>query len=505
MIPPPPPIFFQDDFVERHRIAWRVEPGLPDPANPLLEGETPWDDTTCAVGHGTILVDPIDGKFKGWTPVMSGDTPETVGECEFRLAYIESDDGVHWRRPMLDLCSWPGHDQTNLLFDNDSGGRTTFSSVLIDPAENPDEPYEMFCFREVHWRNPERRVAGFNQEPAKDDMDVWKYYGLYRYRSADGIHWRGVEGPIALKTGDACYVYREPGATGYVAHHKYTMPLGPGNVVPYECYHECRIAMRRTSEDGTHWTDSEPLMRPDWRDANGDQIMEVGRYPYGDGYIGFVTMYHAVSQTIDVQFSVSADGEEFWRPIPRTACVPNPPLGDYGGGMIWPYRLPIEQDDQLYLYYGALAGLHGDIYSKVADMRFFRSGALCRSSWRMGRFFAAVNADGEGLNAPGVSLPGMPPDPEGIPYSYLTTAPTDTSGKTLYLNARTVRGGEIFAELLDDQLRPIPGYTREECPPFRGDETRAPITWQGGATPNRNGVHTRIYITTGMLYGLEWG
>ena len=65
--------------------------------------------------------------------------------------------------------------------------------------------------------------------------------------------------------------------------------------------------------------------------------MEVGRYPYRDGYIGLVTMYHAVSQRIDVQFSVSADGEEFWRPIPRAACVPNPPLGDYGGGMIWPY------------------------------------------------------------------------------------------------------------------------------------------------------------------------
>ncbi len=77
--------------------------------------------------------------------------------------------------------------------------------------------------------------------------------------------------------------------------------------------------------------------------------------------------------------------------------------------MIWPYRLPIELDGRLYLYHGGLAGLHGDIYSNVADMRFFRGGALCRASWEMGRFFAAVNADGEGLNAPGVSLPGMPP------------------------------------------------------------------------------------------------
>ena len=64
-----PPIFFQDDFIERHRIGWRVEQGVTDPLNPLLEGEYPWDDTTVAVGHGSLQIDPIDSKFKGWTPV----------------------------------------------------------------------------------------------------------------------------------------------------------------------------------------------------------------------------------------------------------------------------------------------------------------------------------------------------------------------------------------------------------------------------------------------------
>ena len=498
-----PPIIYEDNFFEKHRIAWRVEHGVPDPANPLLEGEYPWDDTTVAVGHGSLQIDPIDGKFKGWTPVMSGDTPERVGECEFRLAYIESDDGVNWRRPQLDLCSWPGHERTNLIFDNDSGGRTTFASVLIDPEENPGEPYEMFCFREVHWSNPERLVAGFNQTPAKDDIDVWKYYGLYRYRSPDGLHWRGVEGPIKLKTGDACYVYRDPNL-GYVAHHKSTAPLGPGNVVPYECYDQCRVAMRRSSPDGTNWTDSVPLMAPDWRDSNGDQIMEVGRYPYGDGYVGFVTMYHAVSQQIDVQFSVSADGENFWRPIPRVPCLPNSPLGDYGGGMIWPYRLPIELDGRLYLYYGALAGLHGDIYSKVSDMRFFRSGALCRSSWDMGRFFAAVNVDGEGSNAPGVSLPGMTPNPDGIAYPYLTSVAEEVDGKTLYLNAATMRGGEIYIELLNDKLQPIPGFSKDDFSPYQGDDSCLAVSWKGGSCPESGNVHTRVYMTTAKLYGFAW-
>src|SRR5262245_51882090 len=104
-----PPIFFEDCFEEHSRVAWRVEQAKPDNNNPLLIGEYPWDDATPAVGHGTILRDPIDGKYKGWTPVMSRDTPEKQGECEFRLAYIESNDGVNWHRPMLDLIAFPGH------------------------------------------------------------------------------------------------------------------------------------------------------------------------------------------------------------------------------------------------------------------------------------------------------------------------------------------------------------------------------------------------------------
>ena len=122
----------------------------------------------------------------------------------------------------------------------------------------------------------------------------------------------------------------------------------------------------------------------------------------------------------------------------------------------------------------------------------------------MGRFFAAVNVDGGGLNAPGVSLPGMPPDPDGSPYPYLTTPPADVSGKTLCLNARTVRGGSMWVELLDEALKPVPGYTREDCTPFQGDETCTPVSWKTGSVPTNKAVHTRVYLTTGMLYGLEW-
>lgn len=483
-----PPIFHEDIFEEHCRVAWRVEQATPDPANPLLVGEYPWDDATPAVGHGTILLDPIDNKFKGWTPVMSLDTPEKQGECEFRLAYIESDDGIHWRRPMMDLVSFPGHPKTNVLFDNNSGGRTTYSSVFIDPKENPAEPYEMFCFREVHWRNPARCVAGFNQEPAKDDIDVWKYYGLYRYRSRDGIHWRAVEGPLNLKTGDSCYIYRD-GKGGYIAHHKSSMQVGPGNVIPrYECAPDVvRVTQRRTSPDGTTWSAAEQLIYPDRHDDAADQVMEVSRIPYGDGILSTVTMYHSRTQQMDVQFAASTDGLKFFRPIPHAPCLPNPPMGDFGGGMIWPFRTLIPQGDRMFIYYGALAGLHGDVYQTKPDMRMFLGGALCRASWKMGRFFGLVNSDGDGLT-----------------HAFATTRVMPVSGKALVLNAASFRKGRVIVELLDDQSHPIPGFTKSDCEPFAGDSTRSIVRWKGGGVPPVANARIRIYLAHAAVYGFKW-
>jgi hypothetical protein len=167
--------------------------------------------------------------------------------------------------------------------------------------------------------------------------------------------------------------------------------------------------------------------------------------------------------------------------------LPNGPLGDYGGGMIWPHRLLVEDAGRLYVYYGAMAGLHGDVYSKQPDIRLFRNGALCRASWDMGRFVAAINADGG-----------------GEPPAHLTTHPTEVTGKALYLNAVTRREGELRVELLDGEHRPIPGFGKEDNVPFRGDDKLAAVSWAGGMSPPHDTVRVRFYLTTAMLYGYDW-
>ncbi len=483
---PPPPIIFDDDFVEHHKVAWRIEQAVEDPNNPLLEPKFPWDDAVVGCGHGTVLKDPLDGKFKAWTPSISEDLNYTRGQTQFRLTYLESDDGAAWRRPELDICSFEGYPKTNILMDFASGGRATYASVFIDPQENEEEPYEMFAFRDAGFRNKNLCVEGFRQTPARDLRDAYrKHYGLYRYRSNDGLHWRGVEGPIALKSGDTCYIHRDP-EIGYVAHHKDGIPALGGGFVPYDVASgEIRVNFRRTSSDGTSWTDRQILMTPDWQDHQADQIMEVGRYRYRDGFIGLTAIYHAASQTMNLQFAASKDGIRWWRMLPRVPCLPSRPLGEYGGGMVWPTRTLIEHEGRLYIYYGALDGLHGDVYLRDQSTLHFH-GAWCRASWETGRLWAAISSEG-----------GMCP-------GYLTTQASDVKGKQLFVNAKTRPGGKIEVELLDESRKNLSGFDREDCRAFAGDSKSAHITWKGGQSVPRDGVQARIWITRGYLYGFEW-
>ena len=500
----PPPMIFGGEFIggnvgtflQLNNIAWRIEPGALDPANPLFEPRFPWDNGGFGCGHGTVLKDPIDGLYKAWVTSIRhhrADGPVLSG-TQFRLAYAQSPDGVNWDRPQLDLCPWEGFPKTNIIFDYDSGGPATYASVFIDPDEDPDEPYEMFVFRRPGEYGSPNVVAGFPDSPARG--------GLYRYRSNDGIHWRGVEGPLDIASGDTLYVHKDP-AGGYVAHHKGggmpDVPAPIGGRVPYDVYvPNIRISQRRTSPDGTHWSAPVPIMFPDWMDAPGDQIMELGRYPYGSGYIASLAIYHAMSQTLDLQFAASCDGLNWWRPIPRRPCVPLAPLGDYGGGMLWPTRTFVEDNDHLHLYFGALEGLHGDLYSKLPSANDFH-GAFCRASWRKGRMWAAV--------------------PGGAGYSEgtLVVYPDTPDGRTLYINGVTKDDGEIRVELLDasetgwpldlQAVERIPrnvltGYSYEDAAPFVGDHLAKPLAWRGRPVPHP--VCMRIRLRRARLYGYEW-
>ena len=484
-----------DDFEELHLVAWRVEEGHNDPANPLLTPEMPWD-AGGVMAHGTVLKDPIDGRWKAWQI----STPETQvsqdlghhNENERRLTYLESADGVQWVRPQLDLCPWEGHPRTNILLDHGSGGTCTYASVMVHP-EQEENPYEMFLYRQPGYKNPSGTVGGI---PAPNGKRA-----LYRYRSRDGLRWEVVAGPLMITPSDVCFVFpRKRG--GYAAYYKVTPPLkAHQRQIPYDNgVGVVRALTRKVTDDGAQWSSDGMLLESDWRDPADTQMMEMNVLEAEDRYVATVGVYHAVLQTLDLQLAVSRDGIAWWMPDRRPA-LPNPPLGDWGGGMIWQLKNLIVEDGRLFVYYSGVEGQHGEMYDTRHSPRLeargesviYKStptlpfhGALCRAGWDWRRLWALVPSAGGSIVGEAVA------------------PAADVQGQRLSVNVLAKSPGEMRVELLDRSGEVVPGFSRQECSPIRGDQPQAFVRWDGGSAAPSGTAKARFCLYRTYLYGYDW-
>ena len=488
----PLPFLMPSDFDELDVIAWRVEQGQPDPSNPLLEPEMPWD-IGAVFAHGTVLRDPIDGLWKAWqisTPLSIPLGPGTWTH-DRRVTYLESQDGVAWSRPELSLLPWEGHDHTNLVMDLWS----SYASVNVDTGRQ--WPYEMFVFQNPNYPGAAAQIPGLPL-PAGADRHP---YGLYRFRSRDGKQWEPVEGPIELETSDTCYIYRQDDGT-YVSYHKTEVPAFPGGVTPWDIADgTVRLIGRRTSEDGSSWSDPTKLvLMPDWRDPADTQLMELCPTRVPGGFVATVTVYHNHTQQIDLQWAASRDGVTWWRPDRRPA-LPNAPLGEPGGGMIWPMQMPVPDASRLHVYYAGVEGLHGDLFNtggsgprKLSAQGEHMSrqssslpdyGALCRATWEADRLWALVTAIG------------------GPYVGTATTTKRPLGGKELSVNVVTRGEGELRAELLDASNEVLAGYSADDCRPVRGDHHRTAVGWAAGETAPDSAARIRFLLKRAFLYGFD--
>ena len=184
-----------------------------------------------------------------------------------------------------------------------------------------------------------------------------------------------------------------------------------------------------------------------------------------------------------------------------------PPLGDYGGSMTWGSHHLVEEGDSLHYYYGGMEGIHGDMFSTEeveiaarqgrrykglplmgevlnrSSSELFDHGALCRATWRRGRLWALTTASG------------------GNVEGFATAAGPSRQGDALYVNVRTLEGGEILAELVGDDGHAMPGFSREACDGFSGDNPAARVTWAGRAACPADGLRVRFILRRAYLYG----
>jgi len=434
--------YFLIDETNLRRVFHALEPYA---GNPVLRADQPWEFSRSAgwampFSDG-VFFDPAEETFKMWYRSEAG------------TLYATSRDGVHWKKPALDVRAG-----TNIVY---TGGRDS-ASVWLDLEEKDPARRYKFLYSSGHMRP------------------------LFLHFSADGVHWGDPVGK-SVPWSDRTTFFYNPFRKVWVyslRDHDWTpadkkaKPEYTGRLRKYWEHRDVVEGLRFRPEDPKLWAMADRL---DARriDLNvRPQLYNLDAVGYESLMVGLFTIWRGQStdreKPNDVVAGFSRDGFHWDRPSRKPLLAVSEKYGDWNysnvqsaGGVC------LVVGDRLFFYFSGRGGVPGvrapgQTYTGLATLR--RDG------------FASMDAG----------------DAEGT----LTTRPVVFKGKHLFVNADS-HEGELRVEVLDQAGRPIEPFTRGNSVRVQTDNTLQKVAWKGAADLSSlagKTVRFRFHLRAGSLY-----
>ena len=402
-----PHLFLDDYLIESSSfVVRRIMSPKRESANPLISGEEDGNFQP----YISVLRDPETKRFRIWYNI------QVDGRRQSHLGYMESNDGVHWIRPHMEL-SFPF--------------TVTYGASIID--EGLDYLQSEKRYKYAYYHDGGVRVAV----------------------SSDGLDWDSLSPDILVSSGDFVNIYRDPIRNRYGLNFKsYIEPRDWLNS-------NLRTCSQSNSEDLLSWLDSDMHIYPDKRDYGETQFYCMGGVlARGDLLIGMVKVlredhpaepYGEIRGIGYTTLVWSRDGKTWVRdrePFLNRSSQP----GTWDRAMSWvDTQLPV--DDEVYLYYG------GYRYGHKGDRNRDRQIGLARIG--RDRYVAResdTHHEGSGDTA------------------RLLTPALIFEGIRMTLNVNA-DNGKIFVQVMDQDGEPIPGFTFSDFDPITIDSIEAPVRW----------------------------
>jgi hypothetical protein len=424
-----------------------LQPAAKDPGNPLLIADRPWEHGNITL-YGSVLKAP-GRPYQLWYSVIEP-------RWHINLAYAESEDGIHWVKPELDLHLYEGKPTNIVLADNVHG-----PAIIYDEADpRPGWKYKMVC----------------GAAPTSF---------VYVYHSGDGIHWQRARPEPIIGNNPDCPMALLRRADGrYAVHHR--VPGGG------------RRIGRSESEDFLTWHGGRIVLEPGPGDPPQFQMYGMGSAPYGDLEIGSLWDYVTDPEDMgrskmcgyqETEFTYSRNGLAWHRPTPRQAFIPHGASDSWDSGNVQAASAPVFLEDEIRYYYAASTVRHHRRW-ELSPGRF----GIGMARIQPDRFLALTAGD-----AP----------------AEISTRVFELRGSVeIRVNADIAPGGSVRMELLDAEWRPIPGFEMAHCVPLSGDAIDHLVRWQNtddmpsGVGPNARSAFPdgparwRIRATKAKLYSL---
>ena len=431
-------LFSPGVIAERERCYDRLESLRKLDSNPVFRAERPWE--SAGIHWGSVLRSEADGKYKFFYsttfPVSAEQTKVLIDNAEIGSerhigCYAESDDGVHWRRPALDLMLAEAFPGNNIIWQ--WPGYFNDSLCVIEDLADPD---------------PGRRYKMLVYHHDRKDPDLC---GGFPFVSADGLSWKRTG--AMLPTQDAECLWRDRQSGRYYAFLKDR--VGPN-----------RSRMLSWSDDFEHWSEPHWIITPDHGDDRGTNFYNQTAFRMAGRILGFLNVYDVSTQTSWIELIESPDGSSWQRMPSRSRLLQPGGPGSHDGGGAYPgLGEPILKGNEYWYYYYASPARHDEGQGEDKP-------TLCVATFTRNRL-VGQQTEGDGTFS---TLPILCPAGR-LRLNFVSKEPVTVALK------RPGYGGEIA------------GFTHAECEPISGDTQEGDVRWKSGKTPaDLAGRHIRISV-----------
>ena len=492
-----PHYFFDNGMIEvAHDVTRTIHSPRKMDANPLIQRDRPWEHITYFTYNGWhVWRDPPTRRFHCLYTDWKIDTERVAREggsiidwnnARLRQLYAYSDDGLEWCKPPMGIQREEGQD-TNIVFGLEDYGSAYDFCVIDDPLET----------------DPARRYKSlYVTIPRGSSLEELRPGALiHAGYSADAIHWTPFERPptfgkLGSHLSDVLITTYDPATKTYLNFTRHPWqgggplseahlagdprgPIGgtPGfdRVVSRANRRNKRRIFLSESRDFINWSEPRIILAPDPHlDNIDDAFYGMSPYRLGGEWVGFVNVFHMVSNTIDSELLHSRDGRHWTRIAPGKPWLQVGPPGAWDQFMVNMTSPPIVNGNELMVYFGGAKNHHDWWFAGHTESKQNPEGwkdvpevwDLDSRGYHLG--LASMRVDGF------VSI-GANRLREGL----IVTQPFVTAGDRLTINAACRTGGYIKVEVLDAAGSVLPGRGAADCDVFTGDSIAHEVAWKG--------------------------
>lgn len=452
---------FVDETLVYEFLNTELRLNRPEKREIVLSMDKPWENP--GSGIYSCVFKAHDGKYRlyyrgtGTKDTKKSDKSERQYTC-----LAESENGITWKKPELNLIEFDKTKKNNILF---SGRLAHNFSPFLDrnPDAAPDSRY--------------KAVAGHAPE------------GLKAFKSADGLSWKPLtEHPVitqgAFDSHNVCFY--DEGIQQYRCYSRYFAV--PGTDRQVNDFSGISAGIRSiqlsTSHDMLSWNDPacityDPGIPLEHFYTNAVIPCPGAEHLYVSFPMRFMPERHAVEEhpnvgVSDAVFMTSRDGLHFNRPFLDSWIRPDTDRRNWTQrNYITAWGIVETSETEWSLYTAEHYGW---------DDTYIRRYSVRKDA------FASVYAPFEGGS--------------------IITQPIIFSGSTLMINFGTSAPGYIRAGIAADETGwPVKGYSTEDCDIIYGNELSRIVTWRGKSDLSQfagKPIRLKFEMKAADLYGLQF-